>query len=340
MRRLFIVAFTLAVFATSPMAHAESVACPSFAPVAKVGGVNIYVDQRGAGSIPDRAREQQTANAQQTILSFLSYLEGTVDGTNSALDAQQQGCLRGLLDRWAGAHALMLPPDAATPRVDRIFFSIALNVVALKQRWRGMKVDPTELSWLRNLTTAVTRDYGRDTLRGTPFFRNNTYFWAAVAAGTYSLLADDTTLFQFQDVAWSDDLALVRDDGTLAAELYRGRRALIYHMSSLGALFMLKDVRSALGLPITAQDLARLNRLATAVGRTLCDPSWMAVRAKVKDQERPGEWGFRVISAYNSDVADHQWLKCGMVLPNPAEIRVGGNMQDMRRAINVAARQH
>ena len=87
---------------------------------------------------------------------------------------------------------------------------------------------------------------------------------------------------------------------------------------------ILERAREALGAKLTTADAARIRRLATTIGETLCDPHRFEAPAKAT-QEIPGDWGYRVPLGFGTDFLTADWSRCGMPKAKPVDTAFGGD---------------
>lgn len=291
----------------------------------------IYADH-SRGDRADPRAEQRNSDLRQELTTFIRILHDAYDR------GERTDCARAALSSWAEAKALLVAPVDANARVERVLAAVALNALAIKGSAHGERPGPTELSWLRNLTLAVSHDYGRDSLRGTPYFRNNVFFWASAAVGLHAVLTRDPVMIAAADQAWRDVIGQIDVNGLLTAELKRGRRALVYHQFAFSALLILREARIALGQPVSAADGAAVQRLADVIGKALCEPGELSARAEETEIEKPGGWGGRVASAFGADVIGADWKRCAAPPAGTVDLRLGGDIARTREAIRRQAR--
>lgn len=323
----FAVAVIACLVSTDGSASAQQV-CPRILPLARIEGINIYSDAKG--SLPDQKAQQHNAEKRAELTAFLKLLHDVYDKRQAAGNTT---CANDIVARWASDRALLLPPVSASARIERVLAAVAINSMLIKRARAGDRPTERELQWVRDLTDAVGRDYNRNALAGTPFFRNNVYFWSMAAHGLHAVLTRDRRFVDVSNTGWRDALATIDAEGFLATELQRGRRAIVYHQFAYSALLILRETRYALGLPVTAADLGTMGRLANAIGKALCGDGRMLARAKVHDLERPGDWGFRVASAFGLDINGADWERCGIMIKAPVDLRIGGDLEATRRAL-------
>jgi poly(beta-D-mannuronate) lyase len=204
--------------------------------------------------------------------------------------------------------------------IKRSQYIVGLNVLALKFKTAGQPIDGAILIWLRTLNHKNMDWYQRGANRG------NLYVWSGAAAALFAILDRDARALGYQDQAWRDAMAAIRDDGTVAGELARGHRALIYHMFSLSATLVLRSARKTLGIAESPADNARVKLLADQIGRALCDPHLLEVSAQVT-QEIPGDWAYRAPLGFGREILSSDWSRCGKPNANLSDPTIGGDTQ-------------
>jgi hypothetical protein len=306
-------------------------ACPVIAPIARLESAPIYLDRQG--SVPDKQVEQANERGVAGLRSLYEAMGRAADGRDPA------GCARQLERAWAKADALMAKPATGAGDVERVMAAVALNGLAVRARAGGAPVDPEVTAWLGRLTAKVRAAYSRDSLAGTPYYRNNVFFWSGVAQGLHAAASGDASFRASSDQVWRDAMERIDADGYVAPELARAGRSLIYHQFALSALLVLRATREALGLPIPERDEERLSRLADTIGRGLCDSSEFDRRSVSKTpQEKPGEWGARVASVFGEDMLGADWRRCGVWPKGLVDIKLGGDLVKLRDALAAARR--
>jgi poly(beta-D-mannuronate) lyase len=312
-----------------PIAVEKAAACPSYPPVLNLSAETMYTDAKG--SMADQTAIQNNNAKQAPIIDFISYAAASLDGAppwRKATDLSAS-CANGLLESWAKANALSTVVGAdgkynKQADAERQEFTRSFVILALKARQQGMQLGPDVIPWLGRLVDDNDRHWQEMSLR------TNLYDWAGATAAAYFLLAPDKDAYDFQNQVWAEALAAIRDDGYLDAELGRGIRALVYHQYALSALLTLREARRAMGIPILDAEQRRLKLLADRVGAALCHPDEMASKAGVAKVEIPGEWGFREMAAYGTDLVDADWRQCGVTVKNFVDTKNGGDQLKTR----------
>ncbi|MDT2019448.1 alginate lyase family protein [Methylocella sp. CPCC 101449] len=313
--------------------------CPYFQPVSNVAAPAIYSDNRG--SIVDaQALAKRTASG-KPVNDFLSYLSFSIDGPppwNKFTGLSLQ-CANSLLEEWAKDDAMATTVDdhgsfSSQGAIDRAGYTRGFVNIAIKLQTAGAKLGPHVIPWLKKRVEEriqVDRAYIAHGQRG----GNLLYEDGATAAGL-ALLTQDENAFKFQGEVWAYFLQQINPDGSLASELARGKRALVYHNRALSMLMILRAQRRALGIPEKAVDHAKIKALADYVGHSMCFPDELATKVGV-DRIEPmdGDYAFRASETFGSDLLNADWQRCGRRLSGFAFIDAtgGGDMRKMHQAI-------
>jgi hypothetical protein len=324
---LLVPALVAASVAGNP-GRAATNACPSFPPVMSLVLNGIYSDAKG--SIPDQAAVQTNRELTASITNFLNSVEQALDSPGAHPGDARADCAFANFQQWAHAGALTIEPKPYNRQgtVARGEYLIGLEILALKFREAGFPPDKDVLAWLRTLNSENMNFWMRASNRG------NLRIWAGAAAALHAVLERDPAAMAFQDQVWLEALAAIHDNGTIDAEMARSHRALIYHMFSFSATLVLRSARAALGEPETPPEKARLKLLADGIGRALCDPHEMEREAKAA-QESPGDFAYRVIIGFGTDLLSADWSHCGMPHVPLADPTSGG---DTRHSAQVLSR--
>jgi hypothetical protein len=281
-------------------------------------GVNFYTDVRG--SIVNPAMERQNDQLKSGVTSFMAYAEKALDGPPSAADKAVIACAYNTFESWAQAGALTKRPPKFDRQgiIDTHQFLIGLNVLALKFKASGYPIGAAVMQWLRTLNDQEIQYFMTSPRSG------NLYYWSGAAIALFAVLSHDNAAINYQNQVWNDAMSSIAPDGSLASEMKRGGRTLIYHMYSLSAILVQRAARQALGFQTSPSDMARLKSLAALIGRVLCDPRVMEGAAQATTMEKPADWGFRVPVAFGADLLTPDWSRCGISHPTGADVPAGG----------------
>jgi poly(beta-D-mannuronate) lyase len=248
-------AFALVRFAGPASAFAETMACPGDAPIRQVGGVLFYTDKKA--SVADPQKVKQDAEVIRPLQMYLIHLAAILDApaaTPAALD-----CAVEMLNRWAAAGAMLTEPDNFEGVRERARFTIGLNIIALKLSKAGHPVNQATRDWLHSLSLAAVRDFASRPLK------DNLYIWSGVDAASDAVLSGDASERNYASDVWRNGIEAINQNGTVATELARGSRALLYHQYYLSGLLMLRSFRQTLGDNPTPADQAKLKSLTDLV---------------------------------------------------------------------------
>lgn len=310
--------------------------CPSYPPVLNVSGPEFYSDARG--SKVDPSKEAELDKDRKPINDFLSYETQSLDGAPSwsKLTGLSPACANLLLEKWAAANAMSTTVDAngnysREGGVDKGEFTRGMVMLAIKLKSQGLELGPDVAPWLGRLVNGKIEGDRKRLAEGNR--EGNLYYEDGATAAGYALLTHNENANAFQNEVWRYFLVSIHDDGYLDSELSRGSRALIYHDRALSMLLSLREIRKSLHIPDTAEDRARLKSLSDLVGRAICHPQEMAVRAHVPSEEPMGDWGYRVQQAYGADLMNEDWQTCGIKTTNLIDLNGGGDLIKMHQVL-------
>lgn len=291
--------------ATADVAHAES-GCPSIPPMPTLELKPMYSDSKG--SVINSANEDANSKIMAPIFTFFRTMERALDGANARPGNPDTDCAFQLFGQWAKAGALTFEPQVyeGQGKVKRGLLNPGFQVIGIKFRAAGYTLDGIILAWLRKMDQENVEFYTKGTNRA------NQRVWAATGAALNNILARDPVALAFQDQVWHEALAAIDNDGFIAAELDRGKQALVYHIYSLSATLVLEAARNALGYSESAEERLHVKKLAVAIGEALCDSHKMGELAKAKIRIPDGQWAYEVTNGFGSDRFDANWSRCGL----------------------------
>ena len=303
--------------------HAGPV-CQTIPPMATLALEDIYTDAKG--SIEDRAAEERNAAQTRDVSTFLTSAENAIDKPAARPGDPEADCAFKQFESWARAGALTFePPSYNGPgKINRGLMNPGFQMVGVKFRAAGFRLNEQTLSWLKKMNAENVVFYEKGTNRG------NQRVWAATGAAIHAILDRDPDAMRFQDQVWHEAIAAIHDDGSIDAEVSRGKRAIVYHLYSFAATVMLRSAREALGYPDNPADMARLKLLGHLIGHSMCDQGEMEGLAKAK-QEIPGAWAYRVFTGFtDKNLTGEDWARC--VPPNVVAFDWGSGGDPRRSA--------
>jgi len=312
-------------------AHADS--CPDEPAVPRVDSTKFYADAKGSVVETDKVRERN-----KLILPLRTFVTDASVRADSADRAEQECALHMMLE-WAKAKSMEEAPADIAGEHDRQLFTISLNIITLKLRAAGLKIDPL-LGWLGDLNHEVIDYFDHRHQVATAAHRpdagwapvDNLYVWSGVNAASYAVLSADREAKRYEDKVWSQAIEAIGPEGYLESELRRGARALTYHVYDLSAILTLYAFRQALSEPLSVDERAAIMRLVDRVGNALCDPSGMAAAAGNVPQEKVTPLVFSPGHTLEPDFSNPQIRSCLANIP-ATDPMFGGNLENTARIL-------
>ena len=307
------------------IARAET-GCAYIPPMPTLELRSMYSDSKG--SVINSGNEETNSKIMDPIFTFFRTMERALDGENARPGNPESDGAFQLFGEWAKAGALTSEPQVyeGQGKVKRGLLNPGFQMIGIKFRAAGYVLDGTMLAWLRKMDEENVEFYAKGTNRA------NQRIWAATGAALNNVLEPDPNTLAFQDQVWREALLAIDDDGFITAELARGQQALVYHIYSLSATLVLETARNALGYKEPVEERQKLQRLANAIGRTLCDPRKMEDLAKAKIRLPDGQWAYEVTNGFGGDLLGADWSRCG---PPPTDFNARDMGGDSRRSISI-----
>jgi hypothetical protein len=322
-------------------------------------GVNMYANPLGKGDVVDPAALEEHARQVAPLHRFVLSASNALDRPIPWADAPKvsRECILSTLRTWARGNALLKDSSDSGGSVGRVFFSVALNLMAAKLIFRGHEVDVEIVQWLKALSLAVTRQYRDYRFHG---FYNNVNAWAGASAATVLVLLKrmglkDVELEAAEAKAWSESLAGISVQegmaGLVPGELKRGRNALTYSLFYYSGVLVHRQARRALGQIDLSYEWKQLRLFASRFGENFCGDATKDVFAKageamsVEDERALkaglGGYGLRVPAALMEGTLKNDAFKnCpNEVVPRGyVDVKVGGDTRYIPVALAAAAK--
>lgn len=230
---------------------AAQVLCSKAPPIPQVAATSFYSDRAGSKVDP---------TALSRNLVEIEPLRTFVTGLLRDIDGQQSPCASAKLRDWANANALLKQPTNFEGVRERLRFTFALNMAAIRLAALGHPPDSPTKEWLSQLNLAVVRDF-RIRAR-----LDNLYVWSGATAATGAMLTHDAQLRAHSQRVWAKATRFISTDGTIPSELRRETRSALYHAYYLSALLTLE----AAGVDATDSQQEAVRRLFAQVRRYSC----------------------------------------------------------------------
>jgi poly(beta-D-mannuronate) lyase len=276
--------------------------CPLYTPVIEITGVRWYEDKKSSIVNPEKAAENQ--RLQRNIRAFTDGLSDRLDQLlESKSDASVIKCIEHNLVAWAKAGALLTTPTWSVQVAEQTKAIVALQFIFLKLEAIGTRAPDAVRMWRRQSLLTLLKAYKNSQ------YRNNLYVWSGVAAAAGDLLERDDYLRRYHEAVWRFAINSISEDGTVAFEMNRGKRALVYHAFFYSAMSALLDLRNALGITTETDDVAAVRRLSKVVGDAACEPSLFAHRAGAA-QEPLDRLNRAMTAAFGARFNSPAWFHC------------------------------
>ncbi len=223
-------------------------------------------------------------------------------------------CALDWLDTWAVADAMLgsLTSQGAYERK----WTLAGTALAYLRLREAPGLDPARKArveaWFVRLARAMIPYYERPPGSGISDKINNHLYWAALAAASAGIAANDRALFDWGVQRYRFAVRQIAADGTLPLELARKSKAHSYHVFSAMPLVMLAELGAANGLDLHAEADGALARLVHRTVGGFSDPSHFAQTAGAAQEiERMDGWRtswMEIWYARTGDTAMLSWL--------------------------------
>lgn len=135
----------------------------------------------------------------------------------------------------------------------------------------------------RDTQSYFTERHARNTNDG----RNNHYYWAGFAVMASGIAANDRGLYNWGIDTYRYGVSQITPDGTLPLEMFRGRRALHYHLFAAAPLVTMAEFAEANGQDLYSIDHGAIHRLVDRCVSGLQNNSWFAAQTG-QPQDEPG----------------------------------------------------
>lgn len=262
---------------------AKAISCPEpFEPVYGIEGTTYYKDD--AKSVPDPERKKADRAAAAPLQAFEAAVLDQSDHYLATGSKEAAQCAIGLLKHWAAEGAL-LGEFNRQGDAHRRWGLVGLSIAFLVAR-QSADIDPAEAAkigaWLGMVGRRVQDGYPHSRLQ------NNHLYWAAAAAVTSGIAANDRPLFDWGVASARIGIEQISADGVLPLEVKRGAKALGYHSFALTGLVLVAEFAGPNGVDLYAESNAALSRLANLVLANMNDSSQID-RLAGAAQEEPEE---------------------------------------------------
>ena len=228
------------------------------------------------------------AEKQAAIAPLRAYLDTVTRFADDAAEGPDRmrsaraSCAIGWLRQWADGGAYLGRMANKQAEAQRRWNLAGLALAYLKVRRYASPGERAGIDrWLRDIADrdrALFDDPGRQ--------RNNHWYWLGLGQGSVGVATGSARHWAAARRVMHDAVEQIGQDGLLALELKRGRKALHYHAFAAQALVVLADIAAAKGADWYALGDGALHRLVGATATGLVDPAGFARRTGLA-QDRP-----------------------------------------------------
>jgi len=206
-------------------------------------------------------------------------------------------CVYSLLAAAAQADAW----DGKMPQINGIYMQNWLlsgtAIAYLKVRGSGAGTPDQDAiieKWLRALAGRVQEyfDNGRKSPRSDAW--NNRMYWAGLSVASEGIAANDPDSFIWGLTAYEMGIHAIQPDGSLDAEMGRGRMALHYQLYALGPLILLAEFAQANSIDLYREREGAIHRLVKFDVAAMRDPSLLEKRTGEKQNIAPPYSGLEI----------------------------------------------
>ncbi len=324
---LRVVSFCAVLVASQVPGNAQS--CPSVPPpVISLNVPRYYTDAEG--TIVDPKLHAQHDAAVAPLTEFLREVVSNADHawtrTSSKAQAEAAECALLWLGTWARAGAWLGTMSTKQAEYQRKWDLAGVALAYLKVRRFAVPemqqvIDP----WLIKFA-----DVSRAFFDDPEHKRNNHWYWLGLGVGAVGLATGSQPHWNMAREIMQDGAKDISADGTLAAELARGPRALYYHVFSVMPLVLLAELGAAKGEDWYSLENGALHRLIATTTTGLVSPETFDNLVGER-QERPVNTRAGWFQAYQNRFPD----KLDTPLPNVADSHrwIGGKVAVLLQAL-------
>lgn len=286
----------------------------------------------GHGSIVDEEAIAKNNSIEAPLVDFMKFEETALDRANAAKGDAEADAAYANFQQWAQAEALTGEPEQFNGQwpIERMFYSLGLNILALKFKCAGYELTPKIIHWLGRINEKNIKKYQGGS--------GNQYVWAGASAALFSLISKDSKSIAFQEQVWRASINSINPDGSINSELSRGIASLSYHGRWLTGILLLKDARRAMGHQASADRVAKIKSLTDFIGRALCDPTEIQRKAHVNAMHMPNQNFRNVPAVFATDLLSPDWTNCGPTPKNCIDTTLGGDLKRTREVLERVAR--
>ncbi len=279
-------AMRAAGFIVASLAATSALGCPLPPPVQKDLDIpRFYGDAKG--SVIDPRQKALHDAAVVPLTTFVRDVTSQADKAHKrSKPAEQQeaaSCALAWLTAWAKGDAWLGRMAQAQAEYQRKWDLAGVALAYLKVKsFASTEQRRTIEPWLMRFADAARAFFDDASHK-----RNNHWYWLGLAVGATAIATDSERHWQIARGIMTDAARDIAADGTLALELARGGRALLYHTFSAMPLVTLAELARAKGEDWYALNDGALHRLVHVTVKGVAEPNLLEARVGVRQDAAP-----------------------------------------------------
>ena len=190
-------------------------------------------------------------------------------------------CVYSLLSAAAKADAWddKMPTNNSVYMQNWLLSGTALAYLKVRNSGAGTAQQDEQIQqWFRTLSARVSEYFDSGRKHPGSDAWNNHMYWAGLSVAASGIATGDVNAFLWGMSAYEMGLYAIQADGSLDAEMGRGRRALHYQLYAVGPLIMLAELGEANALDLYAEREGAIHKLVKFDVAAMKDPALVAER--------------------------------------------------------------
>jgi poly(beta-D-mannuronate) lyase len=241
-----------------------------------------YTDKQYSVTDPKRLAAFNDATAGPTQLG--QYATTAADAWLSKGSRSAAACVYSLLsaaaqaDAWGGK----MPDNNGVYLQNWMLSGTAIAYLKVRNAGMGTPAEDTAIQqWFQLLAARVLDYFDMSSDRPGSDAWNNHFYWAGLAVAAEGIADNDQDAFIWGLATYRRGVDAILPDGSLTAEMARGRRALHYQLYALGPLVMLAELGEDNGIEMYGANGGAMLRLVRFNVAAMKDPLIIALRTGV-----------------------------------------------------------
>lgn len=309
----------------------QSFSCPS-APqaIVDIQTVSKYGESAGKtnnSSVVDTDSEAEYAADIAPIKTFTKYIVKRADNyvAGDKNGASQAQCALEWLDAWARDGAFLGQVNRQGQSVRKWeLATFSTTYLKVQSASKDEEKKAHIRNWISEIAYKAKEDFSTNTQLKSR--QNNHLYWAAWGVLSAGLATGDRTLFDWGVDRYRYAIDQIGDDGSLALEMERRKRAASYHMFALAPLIMIAEAGAANGIDLYGERDNRLQKLIDLNIAALSDMDVIGRKAGYPQEDLYTESALAWMEPYYARFHDERVVPWLTKYRPMASSRIGGDM--------------